>query len=59
SNSGTYTFNHSHKAPSGGSILEILDGMIRVGQSMGYKMDGCTKDIERIIGMQGADAVPK
>ncbi|GKA12017.1 hypothetical protein Tco_0691563 [Tanacetum coccineum] len=59
SNSGTHTFNHSHKAPSGGSILEILDGMIRVGQSMGYKMDGCTKDIERIIGMQGADAVPK
>ncbi|GJR82532.1 RNA-directed DNA polymerase, eukaryota [Tanacetum coccineum] len=52
SNSGTHTFNHSHKAPSGGSILEILDGMIRVGQSMGYKMDGCTKDIERIIALQ-------
>nr|GEY60420.1 RNA-directed DNA polymerase, eukaryota [Tanacetum cinerariifolium] len=46
SNSEAYTFNYSHKAHNEGSILEILDGMIRVGQSMGYEMDGCTKDIE-------------
>nr|GEV72325.1 RNA-directed DNA polymerase, eukaryota [Tanacetum cinerariifolium] len=39
----------------GGSILEVLEDMIRVGQAMGYTMDGCVKDFERIIGTQGAD----
>ncbi|GJZ35703.1 RNA-directed DNA polymerase, eukaryota [Tanacetum coccineum] len=49
SNSRTHTFNHSHKAPSGGSILEILDGMIRVGQSMGYKIiDGVYEEKKTI-----------
>ncbi|GKD58112.1 putative reverse transcriptase domain-containing protein, partial [Tanacetum coccineum] len=33
SNSGTHTFNHSHKAPSGGSILEILDGRFNLRNS--------------------------
>ncbi|GKF47115.1 hypothetical protein Tco_0136917, partial [Tanacetum coccineum] len=49
SSSGDSTFNHSHKAHTGGSILEVLDDMIRVGQSMGYDVEGCSKDIERII----------
>nr|GEW38540.1 putative RNA-directed DNA polymerase, eukaryota, reverse transcriptase zinc-binding domain protein [Tanacetum cinerariifolium] len=26
--------------PSGGSILKVLDNLIKVGQTMGYKMDG-------------------
>nr|GEV56904.1 uncharacterized mitochondrial protein AtMg00810-like [Tanacetum cinerariifolium] len=39
----------------GGSILEVMDGMIRVGQSMGYAMEGCMKDIEHTIGTQGID----
>ncbi|GKF82674.1 hypothetical protein Tco_0244330 [Tanacetum coccineum] len=43
----------------GGSILEVLEDMIRVGQAMGYTMDGCVKDLERIIGTQGADDVHK
>nr|GFB89520.1 RNA-directed DNA polymerase, eukaryota [Tanacetum cinerariifolium] len=30
--------------------------MIWVGQSMGYAMEGCMKDIEHIIGTQGVDA---
>ncbi|GJU63300.1 RNA-directed DNA polymerase, eukaryota [Tanacetum coccineum] len=38
----------------GGSILEVLDGMVKVGQAMGYDMGGCMKDIENIIGSQGA-----
>ncbi|GJX19504.1 RNA-directed DNA polymerase, eukaryota [Tanacetum coccineum] len=38
----------------GGSILEVLDGMVKVGQAMGYDMGGCMKDIEKIIGSQGA-----
>ncbi|GJY70046.1 RNA-directed DNA polymerase, eukaryota [Tanacetum coccineum] len=35
----------------GGSILGALEDMIRIGQSMGYDMEGCSKDIERIIGL--------
>ncbi|GKB49658.1 RNA-directed DNA polymerase, eukaryota, partial [Tanacetum coccineum] len=41
----------------GGSILEVLDDMIKIGQVMGYSMDGCRKDIEAIIGLQGAHDV--
>ncbi|GJV30199.1 RNA-directed DNA polymerase, eukaryota [Tanacetum coccineum] len=36
----------------GGSILNVLDDLIRVGQSMGYDMEGCSRDIERIIALQ-------
>nr|GEY99179.1 RNA-directed DNA polymerase, eukaryota [Tanacetum cinerariifolium] len=39
-----------------GLILKVLDDMIRVGQSMGYAMEGCMKNIEHIIGTQGVDA---
>nr|GEZ09092.1 RNA-directed DNA polymerase, eukaryota [Tanacetum cinerariifolium] len=49
-------FNYSHNAHNGGSILEVLDDMIRVRQSMGYDIEGCMKDIEHIIGTQGVDA---
>ncbi|GJT69647.1 hypothetical protein Tco_1028933 [Tanacetum coccineum] len=53
------SFGFSTRIPSRtplneGSILELLDDMIKVGQSMGYDMEGCPKDIERIIGSQGA-----
>ncbi|GJX30287.1 RNA-directed DNA polymerase, eukaryota [Tanacetum coccineum] len=41
------------KVHNGGSILDILDDMVRVGHSMGYNLDGCLKDMERIIGSQG------
>ncbi|GKB46985.1 hypothetical protein Tco_0897738 [Tanacetum coccineum] len=37
----------------GGSILDIFDEMIKVGQTMGFTMDGCTKDMEKIIGSNG------
>nr|GFB66315.1 RNA-directed DNA polymerase, eukaryota [Tanacetum cinerariifolium] len=53
---GASAFNYSHNAHNGGSILEVLDDMIRVGQSMGYAMEGCMKDIEHIIRTQGVDA---
>ncbi|GJY51537.1 hypothetical protein Tco_0442384 [Tanacetum coccineum] len=42
-----------------GSVLEVLDDMVRVGQSMGYDMHGCMNDIERIIGSQGDGPVFK
>nr|GEZ45221.1 hypothetical protein [Tanacetum cinerariifolium] len=54
-----YAFNYSHNANNGGSILEVLDDIIRVGQSMGYAIEGCMKDIEHIIGRQRVDAIPK
>ncbi|GKE32662.1 RNA-directed DNA polymerase, eukaryota [Tanacetum coccineum] len=55
---GESGFNYSHNSYKGGSILEVLDDMIRVGQSIGYEMVGCIKDIEHIIGTQGADVIP-
>nr|GEY08780.1 signal peptide peptidase-like [Tanacetum cinerariifolium] len=55
---GNSEFRHSHNH-KGGSILEVLDDMVRIGQSMGYDMDGCINEIEHIIGNQGDDAVFK
>nr|GEZ67674.1 RNA-directed DNA polymerase, eukaryota [Tanacetum cinerariifolium] len=40
----------------GGSILDILDEIIKVGQTMGFTMDGCAKDMEKIIGSNGVYA---
>nr|GEW15399.1 hypothetical protein [Tanacetum cinerariifolium] len=50
SSCGASTPDFKEKMVNGGSMLDILDYMIRVGQSMGYDMEGCSKDIERIIG---------
>nr|GFA05607.1 RNA-directed DNA polymerase, eukaryota [Tanacetum cinerariifolium] len=36
-----------------GSVLGVMEDMIRVGKAMGYSMDGCMKDLEQIIGTQG------
>nr|GEW77435.1 RNA-directed DNA polymerase, eukaryota, reverse transcriptase zinc-binding domain protein [Tanacetum cinerariifolium] len=41
------------RAEKGGSILEVLDDMIKVGQTMRFTMEGCLKDMESIIGSQG------
>ncbi|GKA18959.1 RNA-directed DNA polymerase, eukaryota [Tanacetum coccineum] len=41
----------------GGSVLGVLDEMIRVGRVMGYSMEGCEKDIESIINSKGDEAV--
>ncbi|GJY07997.1 RNA-directed DNA polymerase, eukaryota [Tanacetum coccineum] len=46
-----------HAQKKGGSILELLDDSIKVGQAMGYSMEGCEKDIEGIIGLQGVNDV--
>nr|GEY71748.1 hypothetical protein [Tanacetum cinerariifolium] len=56
---GESAFNYSYNAHNGGLILEVLDDMIRVGQSMCYAMEGCMKDIEHINGTQGVDVIPK
>nr|GEZ11567.1 hypothetical protein [Tanacetum cinerariifolium] len=44
-------------ATKGGSVLGVLEEVIRVGQTMGYSMEGCEKDIESIIRNQGDDVV--
>ncbi|GKB60561.1 RNA-directed DNA polymerase, eukaryota [Tanacetum coccineum] len=38
---------------NGGSVLGVLEEVIRVGQAMGYSMEGCEKDVEAIIGNSG------
>nr|GEW66068.1 hypothetical protein [Tanacetum cinerariifolium] len=42
---------------NGGSILGIMDDIIRVSQVMGYSMEGCVKDLQNIIGQQGENNV--
>nr|GEZ30347.1 RNA-directed DNA polymerase, eukaryota [Tanacetum cinerariifolium] len=51
SSCGASSFRIPSAMGKGGSILDILDGMIRVGQAMRYDMKGCSKDIERIIAL--------
>ncbi|GJR86115.1 RNA-directed DNA polymerase, eukaryota [Tanacetum coccineum] len=38
---------------SGGSILLLMEDLINVGQTMGYKMDGCINNFEEIVKNQG------
>nr|GEU40309.1 RNA-directed DNA polymerase, eukaryota [Tanacetum cinerariifolium] len=45
------------KHKTGGSILVVLDEMIKVGQTMGFTMDRCANDLEKIIGSQGVHEV--
>nr|GEV29006.1 RNA-directed DNA polymerase, eukaryota [Tanacetum cinerariifolium] len=39
-----------HGYKKGGSVLEVLDDMIKIGQTMGFSMEGCKKDMQNIIG---------
>nr|GEY11655.1 RNA-directed DNA polymerase, eukaryota [Tanacetum cinerariifolium] len=41
------------KDKNGGSVLGVLEEVIRIGRAMGYDMNGCEKDVENIIGNQG------
>nr|GEW34341.1 hypothetical protein [Tanacetum cinerariifolium] len=52
SSADSSTHVSSRSTPKGGSILEVLDRMIKVGRSMSYDMEGCSKDIEQIIWLQ-------
>ncbi|GJT58024.1 hypothetical protein Tco_0993078 [Tanacetum coccineum] len=44
---------NSIKPNSGGSFLEFMDDLVKIGRTMGYNMDGCLKNMEDIIGAQG------
>ncbi|GJW95793.1 RNA-directed DNA polymerase, eukaryota [Tanacetum coccineum] len=41
----------------GGSILGLLDDVVKVGQVMGYKMEGCISNMDEIIESQGVKDV--
>nr|GEU98108.1 hypothetical protein [Tanacetum cinerariifolium] len=55
--SSSESINNGIKLKKGGFILEILKEMITVGQTMVFSMEGCTKDMEKIIGTQREQVV--
>ncbi|GKB06680.1 nucleotide-binding alpha-beta plait domain-containing protein [Tanacetum coccineum] len=46
-------FQKSEVPRTGGSILQLIDDLVKVGQTMGYDMKGCMKNMEEIIESQG------
>nr|GEW87269.1 UvrD-like helicase, ATP-binding domain, P-loop containing nucleoside triphosphate hydrolase [Tanacetum cinerariifolium] len=48
-------FKKSKVPKSGGSILQLIDNLVKVGETMGYDMKGCIKNMEEIIELQGAN----
>ncbi|GJW30927.1 RNA-directed DNA polymerase, eukaryota [Tanacetum coccineum] len=45
------------KYKPGGSILDLMENLIEVGQTMGFNMEGCMKFFEEIVGFQGEQNV--
>nr|GEV07609.1 hypothetical protein [Tanacetum cinerariifolium] len=52
---GSGRFKKEDALRTGGSILTVMDELIKVGQTMGFKMDGCMKNIEEIIESKGVN----
>nr|GEV54457.1 zinc finger, CCHC-type [Tanacetum cinerariifolium] len=50
---GSCRLKKSGMPRTGGSILSFIEEIVKVGQTMGYNMDGCVKDITKIIKSQG------
>nr|GEW58132.1 nucleotide-binding alpha-beta plait domain-containing protein [Tanacetum cinerariifolium] len=50
-------FKKSDISRTGGSILQVMKEMAKVGHTMGYNMEGCMKNIEDIINSQGVNDV--
>ncbi|GKB58698.1 hypothetical protein Tco_0914884 [Tanacetum coccineum] len=50
-------FKKSEAPKTGGSILQLLDDVVKVGQVMGYKMEGCINNMSEIIEAQGVEEV--
>nr|GEX73602.1 RNA-directed DNA polymerase, eukaryota, reverse transcriptase zinc-binding domain protein [Tanacetum cinerariifolium] len=48
-------FKKSKGPKTGGSILNLLDEVVKVGQVMRYKMDGCMSNMVEIIESQGVE----
>nr|GEU36328.1 RNA-directed DNA polymerase, eukaryota, reverse transcriptase zinc-binding domain protein [Tanacetum cinerariifolium] len=52
-------FKKSEVPRTGGPILNLLDKVVKVGQVMGYKIDGCMANMEDIIQSQREDEETK
>nr|GEU41412.1 RNA-directed DNA polymerase, eukaryota, reverse transcriptase zinc-binding domain protein [Tanacetum cinerariifolium] len=50
-------FKTSMVPRTGGSILSLMDELVKVGQVMGYKMDECMSNMTEIIESQGVKEV--
>ncbi|GJX38510.1 RNA-directed DNA polymerase, eukaryota, reverse transcriptase zinc-binding domain protein [Tanacetum coccineum] len=50
-------FKKSEAPRTGGSIVQLIDNLVKVGQTMGYNVDGCIKNMGVIIDSQGANGV--
>ncbi|GJT62689.1 RNA-directed DNA polymerase, eukaryota [Tanacetum coccineum] len=44
-------FKHTEIPHSGGSIIQVMDDLVKIGATMGYNMEGCIKNIKDIIGI--------
>ncbi|GJZ87099.1 RNA-directed DNA polymerase, eukaryota [Tanacetum coccineum] len=51
------SFKKSVALRSGGSFLGLMDEVVKVGQTMGYNMEGCETNLSEIIKSQGASMV--
>nr|GEW70310.1 RNA-directed DNA polymerase, eukaryota [Tanacetum cinerariifolium] len=49
--------NEAEVPRTGGSILCVLEELVKVGQAMRYNMDGCVNNMTAIIESQGASGV--
>ena len=50
---GSCRFKRTSIPRSGGSILSLMEEVVKVGQTMGYNMEGCVNDITQMIKSQG------
>ncbi|GKD37600.1 RNA-directed DNA polymerase, eukaryota, partial [Tanacetum coccineum] len=48
-------FKVSKLSRTGGSMIGLLEKVVKVGQVMGYKIEGCISNMEEIIGSQGVE----
>ncbi|GKE68530.1 RNA-directed DNA polymerase, eukaryota [Tanacetum coccineum] len=51
------SFKKSVAPRSGGSFLGLMEEVVKVGQTMGYNMEGCETNLSEIIKSQGASMV--
>ena len=54
---GSGYFKTNEVPRTGGSLLMMMDELIKVGQTMGYNMEGCMKNIEEIIKLKGENEI--
>ncbi|GJV69168.1 hypothetical protein Tco_1484677 [Tanacetum coccineum] len=51
--------NRSFSLKTGGSIMDVIENLVEVGQTMGYNMAGCKKNLEDIVASHGDSMVFK